>query len=60
MVRSIGRLIRARQEERIIETLIELPVKFHILHDVRYAPVRVDADQAVNKSTAVGKHCLFD
>jgi hypothetical protein len=54
MMRALGRLIRARQEERIINTSIQ-EVKFNILQDVRYTSVRVATFQACQRSAAAGK-----
>jgi hypothetical protein len=54
MLRAIGRLIRARQEERIIETSIQPAVMFNIITDVRYRRVVLAANQACQKSAAAG------
>jgi hypothetical protein len=44
MLRSIGRLIRARQEERIIQTSEAPSMMFNIVKDVRYRKVVVAAN----------------
>jgi hypothetical protein len=54
MMKAIGRLIRARQEEKIIKSSIQ-EVKFNILQDVRYSSVWVAACQ---HSPTAGK-CIF-
>jgi hypothetical protein len=59
MLRALGRIIRARQEERMIATSIS-EVKFNILTDVRFARVRVAADQAAHRSAAAGKIICFN
>jgi hypothetical protein len=58
MMRALGRVIRARQEERIIRTSVQ-EIKFNILHDVRYAAVRVATDQACQRSAIAGKFLIF-
>jgi hypothetical protein len=54
MFRAIGRLIRARQEQRIIESSVLPPSKFQILSDMRYLRAKIAADQAVVNSPNVG------
>jgi hypothetical protein len=54
MFRAIGRLIRARQELRIIKTSVQPLVKFQILSDVQYARAKLAANQAVNHSSNTG------
>jgi hypothetical protein len=50
MLRSIGLLIRARQEERVIQTSEAPAVMFNIVKDVRYRKVIVAANQACTRS----------
>jgi hypothetical protein len=54
MLRSIGRLIRARQEERVIETSEEPSVMFNIMKDIRYRKIIVAANQACARSAEAG------
>jgi hypothetical protein len=54
MLRSIGRLIRARQEERIIQTSEAPSMMFNIVKDVRYRKVVVAANQACARSAEAG------
>jgi hypothetical protein len=51
LLRTVGRLIRARQEERAIEKSESPPVRFNILSDGHYAKVKLAADQAVLRSS---------
>jgi hypothetical protein len=53
-MRVVGRLIRVRQEERIIESSVQ-ELKFNLLQDVRYEAVRVAADLACQRSAVFGK-----
>jgi hypothetical protein len=46
MLHSIGCLIRARQEERVIETSEAPGCMFNIVRDVRYCKVVLVANQA--------------
>jgi hypothetical protein len=48
------RLIMARQEQRIIETNIQLPMRFNILTDVWYVHAKIAANKAVNHSSNAG------
>jgi hypothetical protein len=59
MLRALGRIICTRQEERMIAIFVS-EVKFNILTDVRFAGVRVAADQAAHQSAAVGKVICFN
>jgi hypothetical protein len=52
-MRVVGRLIRVRQEERIIESSVQ-ELKFNLLQDVRYEAVRVAADLVGQRSVALG------
>ena len=54
MLRAVGRLIRARQEQRVVETSVAPAVRFSILNDVRYHRVVVAADEAVQRSAKAG------
>jgi hypothetical protein len=54
MLRAIGRLIRAQQEERIIEGATMPHVMFNIMTDVRYRSVLIATNQACDRSTAAG------
>ena len=54
MLRSIGQLIRGRQEERIIEASKEPAFLFNIVKDVRYWKVVVVANQACRRSFEAG------
>jgi hypothetical protein len=54
MFKAIGRLIRARQEQWIIETSVQPTVKFQILFYVRYVRAKIAADQAINNSSNAG------
>jgi hypothetical protein len=54
MLWSIGRVIRARQEERIIETSVAPGCMFNIVKDVHYRKVVVAANQACMRSAAAG------
>jgi hypothetical protein len=54
---AVGRVIRARQEERMICTSVAEP-KFNIVQDVRFAGVRVAADQATHRSATIGVFSL--
>jgi hypothetical protein len=57
LMRAIGRLIRARQEERIIQSSVQ-ELKFNILSDVRYEVVRIATDLACQRPASVGKSSL--
>lgn len=57
MLRAIGRLIRAHQEERVIQTSEQPASPFYIIADCRYRAVVVAANQACAKSVAAGLGC---
>ena len=54
MFRAMGRLIRAHQEQHILETHVQSAIKFQILTNVCYARAKLAADHAVNQSSKAG------
>jgi hypothetical protein len=58
MLRAVGRVIRACQEERLIRTSVTKP-KFNILHNIHFAGIRVAANQAAHQSAAAGVFSYF-
>ncbi|KAL3682593.1 hypothetical protein R1sor_000615 [Riccia sorocarpa] len=53
LLRAIGRIIRARQKQRLIKSGAAV-IPFNILKDVRYRKVKVAADEAVSRAMAAG------
>ncbi len=46
LIKIIGRLIRQRQNQRIVETIMTPMVPFNIFIDVKYSHVKIASDEA--------------